>query len=142
MKNKGADQTVWMHRLRLCSLDATKSDFLMTRWERSGSVVECLARDQEAVGSSLTGVTARHIYPSLVLVQPRKTCPCLTERLLMGIKNQIKHTNKQTHDEAHMISSRYSDLMDSSCGQKGHILISWYHRKSFDLDLHCFNKRV
>ena len=34
----------------------------------------------------------RHIYPSLVLVQPRKTCPCLTERLLMGHKesNQTK----------------------------------------------------
>ena len=29
---------------------------------------------------------ARHIYPSLVLVQPRKTRPCLTERLLMGRK--------------------------------------------------------
>ena len=32
-------------------------------------------------------------YPSLVLVQSRKTCPCLTERLLMGRKeNQIKQT--------------------------------------------------
>ena len=32
------------------------------------------------------------IYPSLVLVQPRKTRPCLTERLLMGRKesNQTK----------------------------------------------------
>ena len=28
----------------------------------------------------------RHICPSLVLVQPRKTRPCLTERLLMGRK--------------------------------------------------------
>ena len=30
--------------------------------------------------------------PSLVLVQPRKTCPCLTERLLIGRKesNQTK----------------------------------------------------
>ena len=28
------------------------------RWERSGSVVECLTRDREAAGSSLTGVTA------------------------------------------------------------------------------------
>ena len=27
-------------------------------WERSGSVVECLTRDREAAGSSLTGVTA------------------------------------------------------------------------------------
>ena len=32
------------------------------------------------------GPWARHIYPSLVLVQPRKTRPCLTERLLMGRK--------------------------------------------------------
>ena len=34
----------------------------------------------------------RHIYPSLVLVQPRKTRPCLTNRLLMGRKesNQTK----------------------------------------------------
>ena len=59
--------------------------------ERSGSVVECLTPDWGAAGSSLTGVTAlcpwaRHINPSLVLVQPRKTCPYITERLLMGCK--------------------------------------------------------
>ena len=36
---------------------------------------------------------ARHIYPSLVLVQPRKTRPCLTERLLMGRK-ESNQTNK------------------------------------------------
>ena len=35
----------------------------------------------------------RHIYPSLVLVQPRKTRPCLTERLLMGHK-ESNQTNK------------------------------------------------
>ena len=37
---------------------------------------------------------ARHIYPSLVLVQPSKTRPCLTEILLMGCKesNQAKIT--------------------------------------------------
>ena len=29
-----------------------------TNRERSGSVVECLTRDQRAAGSSLTGVTA------------------------------------------------------------------------------------
>ena len=50
--------------------------------ECSGSVVECLTRDPEATGSSLAGVTVL----SLVLVQPRKTGPCLTERLLMGRK--------------------------------------------------------
>ena len=34
-----------------------------------------------------------HIYPSLVLVQPRKTRPYITERLLMGRKesNQTKN---------------------------------------------------
>ena len=41
---------------------------------------------------------ARHIYPSLVLVQPRKTRPCLTERSLMGCKdsNQTNKTKAQT----------------------------------------------
>ena len=64
--------------------------------ERSGSVVECLTRDRRAAGSSLTGVTAlslsKNINPSLVLVQPRKTRPFITEKLLMGCKesNQTK----------------------------------------------------
>ena len=53
-------------------------------------------------GSSLTDVTGgdcvvvlqvRHIYPSLVLVQPRKTHPCLTVRLSTGRK-ESNHTNK------------------------------------------------
>ena len=39
---------------------------------------------------------SKNINPSLVLVQPRKTRPFITERLLMGRKesNQIKQTNK------------------------------------------------
>ena len=38
---------------------------------------------------------ARNIYPSLVLVQPRKTRPFITERSLMGRKesNQTNKTN-------------------------------------------------
>ena len=49
-------------------------------------------RVRASTGSLRCGPLARHIYPSLVLVQPRKTCPCLTERLLMGRKesNQTK----------------------------------------------------
>ena len=65
--------------------------------ESSGSVAARFTRDQETAGSSLTGVTAlcpwaKHISPSLVLVQPKKTCPYMTERLLMGRKesNQTK----------------------------------------------------
>ena len=39
------------------------------------------------------GPLVRHIYPSLVLVQPRKTRPNITERLLMGRK-ESNQTNK------------------------------------------------
>ena len=65
-------------------------------WESSGSVVESLTRDRGAAGLSHTGVTelslSKNINPSLVLVQPRKTPPFITERLLMGCKesNQTK----------------------------------------------------
>ena len=71
--------------------------------ELSGSVVECLTRDREAEVSSLTGITAlchsaRHINPSLVLVQPRKTRSYIhvTERLLMGRK-ESNQRNKTMH---------------------------------------------
>ena len=36
---------------------------------------------------------SKSINPSLVLVQPRKTCPYITERLLMGHK-ESNQTNK------------------------------------------------
>ena len=63
--------------------------------ERSGLVVECEGPQVPVSLASLRcGHWTRHIYPSLVLVQPRKTCPCLTERLLNGRKesNQTKNT--------------------------------------------------
>ena len=58
--------------------------------EHSGSVVECLSLDRAPTGSSLSGITAlcpwaRHINPGLVLVQPRKTHPDITEKLLTGM---------------------------------------------------------
>ena len=84
------------------------AELLVQIRERSGSVVECLTRDRGAGGWSLTGVTgcgpsARHIYPSLVLVQPRKTRPCLTESLLMGRK-ESNQTNKQNCSKFKIIS--------------------------------------
>ena len=68
--------------------------------EYGSAVVECLTQDQGAADSSLTSVTAlcpwaRHINPSLVLVQYRKTRPFITERLLMGCK-ESNQTNKIT----------------------------------------------
>ena len=56
----------------------------------SGSALESAWLETErprvrASQASLScGPWARHIYPSLVLVQPRKIRTCLTERLLMG----------------------------------------------------------
>ena len=44
---------------------------------------------------------SKNINPSLILVQPKKTCPFITERLLMGRK-ESNQTNKQmsyTQDE-------------------------------------------
>ena len=67
--------------------------------EHSGWVVECLTRDRGAAGSSLSCVTvlcpwARHIYPCLVLVQPRKTRPTIYNWKIVewDVRNQ---TNKQ-----------------------------------------------
>ena len=64
--------------------------FCFCKNERCGLVVEFLSRDLRAVGSSLAVVTvlcprARLIYPCLVLVQPRKTRPDVTEILLTGM---------------------------------------------------------
>ena len=59
-------------------------------WERSGSVVECLTRDWHHCVVSLS----KNINPSLVLVQPRKNRPFITERLLMGRK-ESNQTYKQ-----------------------------------------------
>ena len=48
------------------------------------------------------GPWARHIYPNLVLVQPRKTRLCLTERLWWAFR--IK-SNKQTNIQTNIMST-------------------------------------
>ena len=50
---------------------------------------------------------SKNINPSLVLVQPRKARPFITERLLMGRKESINQTNKQTnwtHSESNLFT--------------------------------------
>ena len=66
-------------------------------WKRSGSVERVLSLRPRGCGFEphrhhCVVVLEQDIYPSLVLVQPRKTRPCLTERLLVGRKEskQIK----------------------------------------------------
>ena len=56
-------------------------------------------RVQASLVSLCCGPKARHIYPSLVLVQHRKTRPCLTERLLMGRKESNQTKTKQNIDK-------------------------------------------
>ena len=56
-----------------------------------------------AAGSCLTGITvlwslSKTHYPSFVLVQPRKTRPCLTEKLLMGRKESYQTKKKQKNN--------------------------------------------
>ena len=49
---------------------------------------------------------SKNINPSLVLVQPKKTCPFITEKLLMGRKesNQTnKITNGPDFDKMHLM---------------------------------------
>ena len=95
------------------------SDVYQSR-ERSGSVVECTTRNWGATGSSLTGVTvlwslSKTHYPSLILVQPRKTRPCLTERLLMGHKDKIKCKN----GKCSKILNTFLFLFSNNVGNQG-----------------------
>ena len=56
-------------------------------------MVECLTRDRDLGFEPHCDVSlSKNMNPSLVLVQPRKTHPFITERLLMGHKesNQAK----------------------------------------------------
>ena len=72
-------------------------------WHASGSAVAQWysalletegPRVRASPASLRCGPGARHIYPILVLVQPRKTRPCFIERVLMGRK-ESNQTNKK-----------------------------------------------
>ena len=71
----------------------------MLDWRQRG-------RGFEPHGISLRcGPWTRHIYPSLVLVQPRKIHPCLTERLLMGRKESNKKKSfMEGLDDKHIVN--------------------------------------
>ena len=63
----------------------------------SGRVLDLRLRGRwfEPHGRHCVVSLSKNINPSLVLVQPRKTCPFITERLLMGRKesNQTESLN-------------------------------------------------
>ena len=97
---KCMDQTYFIKKANTMNPDQTASIGSWYIVLVGSSVEECLTQDWGALGSSLTGVSAlcpwaRHINPSLVLVQPRKTCPYIAERVLMGHK-ESNQTNKHS----------------------------------------------
>ena len=61
--------------------------------------VECLTRDRgfEPHQRHCLVSLSKNIYPSLVLVQPRKTHPFITEILLIGCKESNQTKNKQKY---------------------------------------------
>ena len=67
-------------------------------------MLECLTRDRgfEPHRRHCVVSLSKNINPSLVLVQPRKTSPFITERLLMRRKesNQTKQNQPQPQDKS------------------------------------------
>ena len=54
---------------------------------------------------------SKNVNPSLVLVQPRKTRPFITERLLMG-RNESNQTNKKKrHHHQHVANDNYMSFL-------------------------------
>ena len=86
-----------LYQLRIRIMYLLSSHFSNYYRERSGSVVECLTRDQRAVGSSLTRITqycpwARYINPCLVLGPSWHNWKIVD----WDVKNQIRQTNFST----------------------------------------------
>ena len=64
-------------------------------------MVECLTRDRgfQTHPRHCVVSLSKNINPSLVLVQPRKTLPFITERLLMGRKESNQTTTKNDKND-------------------------------------------
>ena len=73
---------------------------------------------------------SKNINPSLVLVQPRKTRPFITERLLMGLKesNQTK-TNKQNYEKVYGILTFISIINTTSGSNKARKTYTFHRAK-------------
>ena len=67
-----------------------------SQWSKQEACFACATHVWLAVNHNTSVTSGEYIYPSLVLVQPRKTRPCLTERLLMGQK-KIKSIKQTKH---------------------------------------------
>ena len=86
---------------------------------QASAVVECLTRERGVVGFSITSSTmlcpqARHINPCLVLVQPRKTHPNISENFLTDVKNQIKQKKQKKKQCYHEYDVMYDVIVQKN----------------------------
>ena len=58
---------------------------------------------------------SKNISPSLVLVQPRKTCPYITERLLMGPEESNQTNIPTLSEKEEAILLHQPKLVNTSC---------------------------
>ena len=109
---------------------------ILNNRERSGRVLDLRPRGSgfEPRQRHCVVSLSKNIYPSLVLVQTRKTHPCFTERLLMGHKESNKQTNWTVLILGNVVSGtgKNGSLRDSAPGavKKNFKLISTKHGSS------------
>ena len=83
-----------------CVLDAQKNRLIETRVQASLASLRCVLEHEHS--------------PSLVLVQPRKTRPFITERLLMGRK-ESNQTKKFSNIHSYLEPCNNPFLCEYSC---------------------------
>ena len=85
----------------------------------SGRVLDSRPKVRASPASLRCGPWARHIYPSLLLVQPRKTRPYITERSLTGRKESNQTKMIRNDGQSGTVSHLYNYLF--ACW-----VISWF----------------
>ena len=106
-------------RVTYSLLNTVKPVFFKGAQWLSGRVLDSRPRGRGFEPHRLTvlcSLSTRHIYSSLVLAQPRKTRPCLTERLLMGRK-ESNQTNKTVFFKG-FTQIGFQDRLSLNAGQK------------------------
>ena len=100
--------------LTVCIREPPKQILLQTvKSECSGRVLDSRPRGhgfEPHWRHCVVSLSKTHFNPSLVLVQPRKNLPYITERLLMGCKESNK-TNSEDSDEMRHIAAFHQGLL-------------------------------
>ena len=88
-----------------------KTGFKGAQW-LSGRVLDLTSRGRrlEPQGRHCVVSLSKNINSSLVVVQPRKTRPFITERLLMGRKESNETNKKKKVNELYLLFLKFSAL--------------------------------